>query len=71
MNELYQKACRAYERACKRPWRDRNGNLYPMASYSYPSEYESIVGRKYVHLRNCNGDLARYVIKTGKVLFDW
>ncbi len=71
MTDLFVKACKAYERKCKGPVYDRNGNVYPVAICCQPSRFDSLIGRKYVHLRNCNGDLARYVIKTGKVLFDW
>lgn len=43
---------------------DRKGNVYSMLTYMQPSRWLSKVGWKYVHLRNCNGDIARYNIKT-------
>ena len=35
--------------------------------HSLLSWYSSDVGRKYVYLRNCNGLIARYKIKTGEI----
>jgi hypothetical protein len=58
-----------YREVCLRgiPVYDREGNMYPMLSYQRPSVRLSKVGWKYVHLRNCNGDIARYNIKTGEI----
>ncbi len=36
--------------------------------FRQPGENASDVGRKYIHLRNSNEDLARYVIATGEIL---
>lgn len=46
---------------------DRKGNAYCGLLYQQPSWLDSIVGRKYVHLRNCSGEIARYNIKTGVI----
>ena len=51
-DELFEKACKAYERYCTR-------HNYV---YQYPSTSLSEVGDTYVHLRNSNGDLADYDI---------
>lgn len=48
--ELFTEAVKAYEKWCK----ENN------AIFDYPAESLSDVGRKYVHLRNTNGRLARY-----------
>lgn len=47
---------------------DRKGNAYPSLIYQTPSYSSSEVGRKYVYLRNCNGDIALYNIKTGEII---
>ena len=65
---LFEKACKAYARVCKNgtPLVVDGGISHPLA-YCVPSEVCSEIGRKYVYLRNCNGDLAKYEIKTGKI----
>lgn len=67
---LYFQAFDAYKYVCDKHITvyDRKGNEYPMLVYFVPSYRLSKVGRKYVYLRNCNGDLARYVIKTGEII---
>lgn len=59
-------AMQAYKKVCDEHITvfDRKGNAYPCLSYQVPSYSSSEVGRKYVYLRNCNGDIARYNIKT-------
>lgn len=65
MRDLFSEAVRAYAKACKNgtPILFPNGKYHSLA-YSMPSETRSEIGRKYVYLNNCNGTLARYVIKT-------
>ena len=67
---LYMQALDAYKVVCDKHMTvyDRKGNEYSMLFYCVPSYRLSIVGRKYVYLRNCNGELARYVIKTGEII---
>jgi hypothetical protein len=70
MNEiLLSQAIEAYFEVCHQgiPVTDRKGNVYSMLVYQQPSQSDSIIGRKYVYLRNCNGELARYNIKTGEI----
>jgi len=66
---ILDQALDAYREVCLRgiPVNDRKGNIYPILSYQRPSVRLSKVGWKYVHLRNCNGDIARYNIKTGEI----
>lgn len=66
---LFQEAVDAYKYICDKYMTvyDRKGNAYTGLLYQQPSVYSSQVGRKYVHLRNCNGDIARYNIKTGEI----
>lgn len=66
---LYIQALDAYKYVCDKHITvyDRKGNEYPMLLYCVPSYRLSKVGRKYVYLRNCNGELARYNIKTGEI----
>ena len=70
--DLYIKACLAYKEFCENgtPLKDRDGNVISAMGliYTAPSQSLSDVGRKYVHLRNSNGDIARYVIKTGEII---
>lgn len=68
-NELYSQAIEAYKYVCDKHITvyDRKGNEYSMLVYYVPSYRLSKVGRKYVYLRNCNGELARYNIKTGEI----
>ena len=67
-NILYQ-AIEAYQCVCQFGITvyDRKGNAYYGLLYQRPSWSDSTVGRKYVHLRNCNGEIARYSIKTGEI----
>lgn len=67
-NILYQ-AIEAYYYVCKFAITvyDRKGNAYSGLLYQQPSRSDSTVGRKYVHLRNCRGEIARYNIKTGTI----
>ena len=57
MNTTFEDAVKAYEKYC------RNNNLI----FNQPSETLSEIDRRYVYLKNTNGDLARYVIDTGKI----
>lgn len=68
-NVLILLAMQAYKKACDEHVTvyDRKGNSYPMLAYCVPSYRLSKVGRMYVHLRNCNGEIARYNIKTGEI----
>ena len=65
-NVLIEQAIDAYYEVCRYGMQvmDRKGNVYSMLTYMQPSRWLSKVGRKYVHLRNINGDIARYNIKT-------
>ena len=65
---IYQ-AIDAYYEVCRygMPVMDSKGNVYSMLVYQQPSMTSSTVGRKYVYLRNINGDIARYNIKTGEI----
>jgi hypothetical protein len=70
MNKLIlEQAIEAYYEVCRlgMPVKDRKGNVYSMLVYQQPSSSCSIIGRKYVYLRNCNGDIARFNIKTGEI----
>ena len=60
----------AWYKVCKKgtPVYDKDGRMYSGLLYQQPSRSSSKVGRKYVYLRNCNGELARYVIKTGEII---
>ena len=68
MDIIFQ-AIEAYEVVCEKHITvyDRKGNAYPVLCYVAPSWNLCEVGRKYVHLRNCNGEIARYNIKTGEI----
>ena len=70
MTNIFEEAFNAYKMVCDNgtPVTDNKGNVYNMLSFQYPSESLSVVGRKYVYLRNCNGAIARYVIKTGEII---
>ena len=63
---LLELAIAAYYEVCRTGMQvmDRKGNVYSMLTSMQPSRWLSKVGRKYVHLRNINGDIARYNIKT-------
>jgi hypothetical protein len=63
-------AFEAWYNVCKKgtPVYDKDGRMYSGLLYQQPSRSSSKVGRKYVYLRNCNGELARYVIKTGEII---
>ena len=67
--ELFLLAIQAYKRVCDKCTTvyDRKGNAYSLLVYQAPSYSSSIIGRKYVYLRNCNGEIARYNIKTGEI----
>jgi len=56
--DLYQKAVKAYEKLCKQLG----------GAPILPSETASEVGRKYVHLKNSYQDIAKYEIKTNKII---
>ena len=62
-------AIQAYKKVCDKHVTvyDRKGNAIPLLLYQDPSYSSSIIGRKYVYLRNCNGEIARYNIKTGEI----
>ena len=62
-------AIHAWYKVCKNgtPVFDKDGNMYSCLVYQQPARLSCSVGRKYVHLRNINGELARYNIKTGKI----
>ncbi len=66
---LFNQAIKAYYEVCRHGMlvKDQKGNVYSNLLYQQPSITESKVGWKYVHLRNCNGDIARYNIKTEKI----
>ena len=63
------KALEAWFKECKNgtPMYDKDGNMYSCLVYQQPARSSCTVGRKYVYLRNCNGELARYNIKTGEI----
>lgn len=67
--DLVLKAMEAYKKVCDEHITvyNRQGTAFPSIIYQAPSWYASEVGRKYVYLRNCNGDIARYNIKTGEI----
>lgn len=67
--DLILQAIEAYYEACRTGMiiKDCKGNEYTMLVYQQPSESDSIIGWKYVHLRNCNGEIARYNIKTEEI----
>ena len=69
MRKKYLDAVSAFAEFCKNgtPVMCADGKEH-MLVYNQPSEAESVVGRKYVYLRNCNGDLCRYVIRTGEII---
>ena len=66
---LYSQALEAYKYVCDNHITvyDKDGNAYDTLCYCVPSYSLSKVGWKYVHLRNCNGEIARYNIKTGEI----
>lgn len=63
-------AIEAYYNVCKKgtPVYDKDGRMYSGLIYQQPAVSSCTVGRKYVYLRNCNGEIARYVIKTGEII---
>lgn len=67
--DIIIEAMQAYEKVCKQHITVYNhqGTAFPFLSYQAPSYSSSEVGRKYVYLRNCNGDIARYNIETGEI----
>ena len=68
-SDLILLAMEAYKKYCDEHITvyDRKRNAYHLLIYQAPSYSSSEVGRKYVYLRNCNGDIARYNIKTGDI----
>ena len=62
-------AIEAWFKVCKNgtPVYDKDGREYSWLVYQQPARSSCTVGRKYVYLRNCNGELARYNIKTGEI----
>ena len=62
-------AIQAYKEVCDNHATvyNRKGNAIQPLVYQAPSYSSSIIGRKYVYLYNCNGELARYNIKTGEI----
>ena len=64
--ELFDQALEAYKKVCDKHITvyNRQRTAFHLLCYQAPSWYASEVGRKYVYLRNCNGDIARYNIKT-------
>ena len=69
MRDLFIEAVRAYAKACKygTPILFHDGE-YRSLTYCEPSETTTEIGRKYVYLRNCNGLLAKYNIKTRQII---
>lgn len=67
--DLFIMATLAYKRVCDKHITvfDRKGNAYPLLVYRAPSYSSSIIGRKYVYLRNNHSDIARYNIQTGEI----
>lgn len=55
---IFEDAIKAYAKYC-----ERYGYIF-----SQPNEQLSMVGRKYVHLENINGKLAKYEIATKKII---
>lgn len=66
---FFNLAIEAYYKVCKNgtPVYNSKREMFSMLVYQQPSSSLSSVGRKYVHLRNCNGKIARYNIKTGEI----
>lgn len=58
MNNLFNKACQCYKEEC-----EHYGFVFQQ-----PSESCSKVGWKYIHLANNYRQLAKYLIKEGKLL---
>ena len=67
--DIITKAMKAYKKVCDEHITvyNRKGTAFPLLCYQVPSWYSSTIGGKYVYLRNCNGLIARYNIKTGKI----
>lgn len=57
-DSIFETAVKAYGHYCK-----NNGIIYDQ-----PSESMSTIGRKYVYLENSHGTLARYDIKTKRII---
>lgn len=66
---LIAKAIESYKKVCDEHTTvyNRKGTEIPFLLYQAPSWYLSEAKRKYVYLRNCNGDIARYNLKTGEI----
>lgn len=60
--ELIEKAYDAY-------FKEVDKITFGMGSANQPSRRDTVVGRKYVYLYNINGLLAKYVIKTGEIIW--
>ena len=69
MRDLFIEAVRAYAKACKNgtPILFPDGE-YRSLTYCEPSEASTEIVRKYVYLRNSNGLLAKYNIKTRRII---
>lgn len=70
IKSTYDLAIDAWYNVCKKstPVYDKDGQMYSGLCYQQPARSSCKIGRKYVYLRNCNGELARYVIKTGEII---
>lgn len=55
---IFEDAVKAYAKYC-----EEQGCIF-----SQPNEEFSMVGRKYVHLENINGKLAKYEIATKRII---
>lgn len=60
--ELIEKAYDAYFKEAKK-------TAPGMGTIIQPCRRDTVVGRKYVYLYNINGLLAKYVIKTGEIIW--
>lgn len=47
---------------------DEFGNYLGTRRWVQPSEFDSVVGRKYVYLNNINGLIAKYNLQTGEII---
>lgn len=67
--DIITKAMEAYKKVCDEHTTvyNRKGTEIPFLLYQAPSWYLSEAKRKYVYLRNCNGFIARYNLKTGEM----
>lgn len=58
LHRVYQRAVQAYKKFCYRQGRD----------YQEPDQALSEIGKKFVVLRNSEGDLAKYSIKKDRIV---